>query len=276
MDNINDIINKLYGKKINIIKRGFFKNYAADLLIAIAIIYVFLLAIMYFYILNHIPNIRANWSTEKCNPLYIPFAGLIINDPNKSNLNMISENFTDCINNMLTILASYAFSPVYYTLSIMSGVMQLINESINSIRAFFNKIRNSIKDIASNVSDRTFSISIPIMKFFIVIKDTMSKAMGLFTAALYTFFAQFLMLKALIGSITEIGISVLLLGLIIIAALWASTLIPFVGFLSIPVAIGAQISYVVILTILILVMIIGSEAFSIANRHGKWEKAPHH
>ena len=197
MDNIFNIIDKLYGKNLNIIKKGFFKNYGADLFIAIIIIYIFVIAIMYFYVLNHIPNIKANWSTEKCNPLYLPFAGLIITNTNKSNLDIIGENFTSCIENILATMASHAFSPIYYIISLVTVVMQLINEAINSIRAFFNKIRIDIEDIAKNISDRTLNISLPIMQFFIVIKDAMSKTMGIFTAAMYTFFSTYLALESL-------------------------------------------------------------------------------
>ena len=110
-----------------------------------------LIAIMYFYVLNHIPNIKANWSTEKCNPLYLPFAGLIINDTTKSTATMISENFIGCVNNILATMSNYAFSPIYYILNTVTLVMGLVNEAINSIRAFFNKIRIDIEDIASRI-----------------------------------------------------------------------------------------------------------------------------
>jgi hypothetical protein len=276
---INKIYEKLYGKdsdskhghgiKYNFIKKGFFKNYGADLFISIIIIYIFAIAIMYFHVLNHIPNIKANWSTEKCNPLYLPFAGLIINDANKSTMNMVSENFVGCVNNILATMSNYAFSPIYFILNTVTLVMALVNEAINSIRAFFNKIRIDIEDIASDVSDRTFNVSIPIMHFFIVIKDTMSKAMGLFTAGMYTLFGQYLILKSLIGSIIEIGIAILIIGLAMIAVAWA---IPFTW----PLAIAGTVSYGIILTFLIMIMLMGAEIFSLANRSGSWKKMPTH
>jgi hypothetical protein len=257
---IFDLINTLYGKDYHIIKKGFFKNYGAQLFIAIIIIYIFLTAIMYFYVMNHIPNIKANWSTEKCNPLYMPFAGFVINDTRKSNMEIAAENFAGCMNNILVSMASHALSPIYSTLSIATTVMHLINEAINSIRAFFNKIRNSIKEISSDISDRTLGITTSLMEFFIAIKDTMSKITGVFTTTLYTLFASFLTLESLIMFIVNIGEVILVLGLAMLVMISASSLIPFFGIPFIPMLILGKISYAMIITLFLLVVTIEGQA----------------
>ena len=60
-------INKLYDKQ------GFYELYGIDLLIALAIIFIFLTWTSYYFILNHLPPIKNNWGKHRCNPFYMPF-----------------------------------------------------------------------------------------------------------------------------------------------------------------------------------------------------------
>ena len=80
MRNIVDSLKILYTKD------SYYKKYGKDAIIAIGIIYIFLAIGFYFHILNHIPGIRQNWPKNRCNPLYLPLAGIIMKDPKKTNI----------------------------------------------------------------------------------------------------------------------------------------------------------------------------------------------
>ena len=67
MNNIDKTINKIYEKKLT-----FTGRYGSDLVIALIIVYIFLVGITYYHVLNHLPDIKANWPKNKCNPLYLP------------------------------------------------------------------------------------------------------------------------------------------------------------------------------------------------------------
>ena len=64
-------INELYNKK------GFIDKYGADIWLTIIICLIFFCITSYYYVLNNIEPIKANWANEKCNPAVLPFAGLI-------------------------------------------------------------------------------------------------------------------------------------------------------------------------------------------------------
>ena len=222
MDNINKTINKIYEKK-----QTFTSRYGSDLVIALIIIYVFLIGITYYYILNHLPNVKANWSQNKCNPVYLPFAGMIVNDKTKSNLDLIGENFEACVQNILTSIASDAFKPIYYVMNTLTDGFKEMTHASTAIRAFFNKMRVDVADTSESISGRTLNITIPIVKQLIYFKNMIAQFMGLMTASLYTFFGSYLSFQALIGAIIDMVKQILILVAAMIAATEA---IPFVGF----------------------------------------------
>ena len=127
MDNIHKTLNNLYNKK------GFYEKYGVDLIITIIIIYIFLISTTYFHMLNYLPQIKANWETEKCNPLYLPFAGFIINDKNKSKLDIVSENFSDCVQNILTSIVGEAFKPIYYIMNVMNNTFKGMTNDVQPL-----------------------------------------------------------------------------------------------------------------------------------------------
>ena len=71
MTDIYTKVNNLYSNK------GFLARYGLDILTTVIIFIIFFLTTTYFYVLNHIQPIRANWANERWNPAVIPFAGII-------------------------------------------------------------------------------------------------------------------------------------------------------------------------------------------------------
>lgn len=259
MNNIHKTLYNLYNKK------GFYEKYGIDLIIAIIIIYIFFIFTSYFYILNQLPQIKANWPTEKCNPLYLPFAGLILSNKNKSNLDLISENFSGCVQNILTSIVSDAFKPIYYIMNITNNTFKDMTDNVQNIRAKFNNVRTNIKNTSTNISGRALNITIPILKLFITAKNMISETNGVLVASLYTFFGSFLTLKALIGSIIEIIIDFLLILAGVIASAWALSFITFGA--SVPEAIAATAFYIAILVILLPLIITMNDLLHTGERN---------
>ena len=223
---ITTTVNMIYKHKKH--HQGFFSQYGGDLIIALIIIYLFMIASTYYYVLNHIPDLQEKWPKEKCNPLYIPFAGLVMPHSKKTNLELIDENFQGCIQNILTSISDDALAPINYALSVVNSIVQEATDAIQSVRGMFNKIRTDIKDTSENISGRTLNIMIPFMEMTIYIRNIMGMVQGNFAAAIYTLLGTFLTLKSAIGSIIEIIIKLIIIPLII--AIIITQAIPFVGF----------------------------------------------
>jgi len=222
MDNtVINSINNLYKKNST-----FYSKYGYQVIIAMVIIYIFLVWTAYYYVMNHLPQLKANWPANKCNPLYIPFAGMIINDSNKSKLDIIDENFQACIHNILTSITGIALKPIYYTTNVMTSSFHEMTNSVTGVRAMFSKMRDQLENITESISGRTLNITMPVLKLIISAKNMVGQTVGIITTGLYTLLGNYLLLNSLLGSIIEfVGI---ILG-IIAAAIVAALFIPFIG-----------------------------------------------
>ena len=221
-----DIHKKLNPTFINN-NKGYFGKYGVDLIIAVIIIYLFAIATMYFFVLNHIPIIREKWAKEKCNPLYLPFAGLVVENSKKTNNQLVEENFHACVINILTSITQDALKPIYYANNLANKTMHEATNAVQAIRAFFDRIRTDIQDTTENIYGRSLNITMPFAQMSIVMRNVLGQIHSLFTTAVYVTMGSYMTLYTSIMSIIHIIITVILLalGLSILAVIF----IPFVG-----------------------------------------------
>ena len=231
-------------KKFNYLytKNGYFERYGIDLIIAIVILFIFFISTSYFYTLSNIRNLRKDWPHNKCNPAYIPFAGLIINDPNKSNLETTSENFNFCVNNILTSLITTVLEPIFYFIKLLVEAWNEILKSVTGIRGMFNNMRNSSSGATSNIMNRGMNIATPIIQNTVIARDTLNKTNGILVAGLFQVFGAYLTLRSLIGAIIEL-IIVLVLIVLAIATLALYAAVPITFGATLPPAIAGTILF---------------------------------
>ena len=208
-------------------KKSFILSYGGDLAISILTIYIFLIAILYYYVINHIPIIRKKWPTQKCNPLYMPFAGLVLKKTNKSSAKLIEENFAGCVHNILYSIAQDALAPIYYAKKTSVEAIDEAVKSVHNIRAFFNKIRNDITDTVESVMGRTLNVMIPPLHLAVKTKDSLSKVKGLYSSGIYFTMANYIMMQSLFKNIIHIIVTVILIS--IVGIIVGLLFIPFIG-----------------------------------------------
>jgi hypothetical protein len=227
-------INDLYNKK------GFLDRYGLDIWTAVIISLVFFLITSYFYVLNNIQPIKADWERQKCSPAVMPFAGLINKGPNDTVFDFTGKNFTHCVQGILTNAIAYAFQPIYYIMKNLTSVFTELTSGINSVRAVFDKIRNTIKDFSTEVMGRSLNITMPLVQFFITIKSMSEKVVGILTASLYTLIGSYLSLQSFFLVILKF-INIIIIALMaIIAGLIVANVFAF-GALSPVIAINTII-----------------------------------
>lgn len=234
---INNIIKLLYHEY----EKSYLSSYGIDIIISIITIFIFLVLITYLWVLNHVPKLRSEWTSKRCNPIYMPFAHMVKKNSDVSPSISIQNNFNYCINNLLHTIANDALAPIYYAKHVASKTMEESLDAVHSIRAFFNNIRNDIANTSSNISGRTLNVMMPLMEMAITIKDSLSRIKGVYSSGIYFMMGTYLTMKSTIRFIIHMIVVVILITLVgIISGLIA---IPFVGWglATLPIALATAI-----------------------------------
>ena len=247
-------------------QKGYFEMYGIDIFTSIIICIIFFILSSYFYILNNIDPIKANWAVERCSPVVIPFAGIINRGSGESVLDFTEKNFTGCVQTILTNITSYAFQPIYYIMNNLTSVFSDALNAVNAIRAEFNTIRISVTSFSTEVMGRTLNITIPISQMVISIKDMMSKIMGTFTASVFTLFGSFLTLKSFMLFIMELLTVILYLVLGTGMVMFGISMIPLFGAWAIPIVAVDLALMIAILVPTIAVRDMMSDVLSLSSR----------
>lgn len=220
METLVEKINDLYDN------RSFLDKNGDSILMALVIIFIFVLIITYLHIKINLKSIRADWINQRCMPNIIPFAGMIVQQPNMSALEYTEVNFAQCTQMILTDISDAALMPFYYIINVFTYLLSIIISVMNDMRILFYKIRNSVSNVTSDVMGRILNIISPLIQYIIAVKDMLGKTNGIMTASMYTLFGIYFAIKSAIGNIMTFIIIFLIALAIAVVLLF---FIPFVG-----------------------------------------------
>jgi len=203
MSNIYIDITNLYTKG------GFMSRYAGDLYIAVIICLIVFLVMAYYWVNNNIQPILNDWSNQKCNPAVIPFAGMINAPSGTSSLDFTSQNFEQCIQNILGDITEYAFTPIYYVMTATTSVFQELSDAVNAIRAVFDTVRNSISEQGNDLNSRILNIMLPLTGMMNKMGAIFGKVQGTLISGIYTLYGGFITTESLFLFIYEVVVELL-------------------------------------------------------------------
>ena len=195
----------------------YISRYSVDILVTAVICTVVFLIVSYYHIMNSIEPIKADWINQRCSPGVIPFAGIINKPDDQSALEFTASNFTNCTQTILSDVAENALMPLYYSMNVITELMKTLSESLNSSKSFFDKTRNNINSVTTDVFGRTLNITLPLIKMVKTIQSMFGKIQGSSTAALYTLYGSYITLNSTLLLIYDAVVTVMwvIIGIII-------------------------------------------------------------
>ena len=181
MDNIANKIGELYNHSTYSEKNG------GSIFMTVLILFVFFIALSYYYVMAQAQPIKDNWVSERCSPAVMPFAGLINKPDGQSAFDFTGENFSYCTQNIIKEITSIFLIPVNAATNVVQMTFEQLAEAIQAIRNIVNNIRKAFAGISTQIFDRLLNILIPLQKIIISMKDMFGKVQGILTATLFTF-----------------------------------------------------------------------------------------
>jgi hypothetical protein len=218
MDSDLNKIKKMYDKLT------YFDQYGGSVVLFIVITLIIIILVSYFHTMINVQPIINDWPNQRCNPAYIPVAGFITHPEGISAIDYTAENFTYCTQNILSSLTGFAAKPLTLITSSLQSIANIIKDSIQSVRAMFDKVRSSMQAVTEEIMGRLMNVMIPLMQIIISFKDLVSKIQGTMTAGLFTLLGSYYTLQSLMGAIAQFIITILIALAAMISAFW---LVPF-------------------------------------------------
>ena len=204
--------NNIDNKIINLYEKSkYFKIYGLDFWIVVVFIILTIFLTAYIYILNHFKEVKQNWKNERCNPLYMPFAGMITSENGKLNMEYTSENFKFCNNKFIKKAEKEAMDPIYFMTDTINNIFDELKNAWLVIAGTINLLKNKLGQLFQIIVERLIAILIPIQNIFIKIKDIISKMTGSLVASIYTFYNLYKVIKLYLLNIIQITVTEVLI-----------------------------------------------------------------
>jgi Hint-domain len=199
-------------------------QYGTSVIIFIVISIVLFVIVSYFQVIRQVQPIKDDWINQRCKPQVIPFAGIINKPPDKTVGEFTSENFTYCIQTLLSNISSYALTPIEYIVSGIKSLFSDIVDAIQSIRNILSSVRKDLENISQEILAKILNFLIPIQKIIIAFSDAMNKVKGILTAGLYTSLGSYFAIQSFFEAVMQFIITLLIVLSVLIVGMW---LIPF-------------------------------------------------
>lgn len=238
-------------------KEGYIDKYGGSVLITGLILSVFGGIFGYHYFMSNAKALKKNWAKVRCDPLVMPFAGIINAPPNGSKLEYTGENLGYCLNEILKDMVKVETAGINATQSVMKDTVSSISNAVQEGRKLISKIRSLAGGIFSSILGKILNVLLPIRSMLIKSLDSLNKVGSVGVTGLYTALAAALSVNGFFFMFLLVCIFVLLLvaGLIVAEAVAGFVLmdIPFIGWLlAIPDFILVLATTVFLISILVL------------------------
>lgn len=252
-------------KKINeiYVKSSYLERYGGSVIFTIFAILIVFFYFVYLNIQNNKEIVKKDWANNKCSPQYLPFAGMIMEPKDMSNMEYTIKNFSECSEVILKDIIQVALAPLEAASILISASVQILTGvTTNIMGAISGFRRNAIQNQTKNTSEKQVAFSSILAKLVNLIKDTMNKGEGILTVIFFVFFSAYKAAASVFYVILFGEAIILLIMFAVMAIAWGVYIFLMVVIFTIPIAglylwvpVGLTIIYVAFM-IMILVLVI--------------------
>lgn len=157
-------------------------KYGRDVAITAAVVAVVLGAMLRTSYSAVFAQAKANWEQNKCDPIYMPFAGVIMPIPGQSAARTTIQNFDYCVQKDFSIFFGILLLPLEYTAFLILTTIDLLISGVVLAMALVAKLKALISGNTTELYGKLAEITIPIILIVAKMRDAMARS----SAALLT------------------------------------------------------------------------------------------
>lgn len=151
-----------------------------DLIIFAIVTLVAILAATYTFALSQIDHIKKNWVQYRCNPMYMPVAGMVGDD--------VLSNFTKCTMKGFHDYAGFVMDPIMGQFSLVNDTISEIGGAMNSMRSMFSGVRGGFLGIVGSVFGKIHNLMAQTQYTVIRMRTVLSRIVGVMYSLVYIFY----------------------------------------------------------------------------------------
>jgi len=220
-----DKVQTLYGNL------GYFDQYGGSVVIFIIITIVVFIILSFCISKTNAQGLIDDWPNQRCNVAVIPYAGYITHPEGTTAFDYTQENFSYCIQNVLSGITGHAVQPLSFITTGITNMANSVQESLQAVRAVFDRIRSAVEAVIQNIMSRLINVITPIQQIILGAKDILNKMQGIMVTILFSALGGYYSLKSLLGAIAQFIIFSLIAIAIVIFILM---ILPFTAGFAVP------------------------------------------
>jgi hypothetical protein len=136
-------------------------------------------ASLYMLALNNIKELKDNWVEYRCNPAYMPLAGMVGEDPFK--------NFNDCTMKSFQDYTGFVVDPIMSQFSVMTNAVSQIGGAMDDMRGMMSDTRNAFLGIVGTVFGKIQNLMSQFQYIIIRMRTLMARLVGIMMSFVYIF-----------------------------------------------------------------------------------------
>jgi hypothetical protein len=153
---------------------------------------------------------KANWEQNKCNPIYMPFAGVIMPIPGQSFATTTAQNFDYCVQQDLSSFMSILLMPLEYVAFLILTSLDLLINIVVLTMTLIAKLKGLIGGNSASLFDKLAKIAVPMTLTVAKIRDALAKVNATVMTAVFTTLTVYEMIVSGVLSILTITVNLLL------------------------------------------------------------------
>ena len=151
-----------------------------DIVVFAVITLVALIASLYLYAGSQVSNLKKNWAQYRCNPLYMPMAGMVGDD--------VMSNFTKCTMSGFQTYTGFIMDPIMAEFSVVGSTLDEVSETLGSMRSMMSGVRGGFLGIVGSVFGKIQNVMSQTQYIVIRMRTLMSRVVGIMFSFVYIFY----------------------------------------------------------------------------------------
>jgi hypothetical protein len=165
--------------------RGYLESYGSDVFITILLIACTVGITSYSTYQSLLLQIKTNWNENRCNPIYMPFAGIIMPQPGISTTETTIENFSYCIKQDASMVFNIALMPLEFAMFLIIDFMDTVMDAIMAFMKLIQWLKDQLGGIIASLYNQILKFIIPLIEMTIHIRDMLAKINGIAITSLF-------------------------------------------------------------------------------------------